>query len=58
MIYGKLLSDEEREAIKAEAEAVRSGQVDPYEIEADEEDYTPPSWRGKKVDIQPTSSKT
>jgi hypothetical protein len=54
MIYDRLLSPDELSSKKLEAQAVRSGQVDPYQIEA-EEDYIPPSWRGKKVEYQPTT---
>ena len=53
MIYGKIKTIEELEADAAEARAVQSGQVNPYEIEA-EEDYIPPSWRGKRVEHSPT----
>ena len=58
MIHGTLLSDEQREAQAAEAKAVRSGQVDPYSVEAEEDAlaYIPPSKRGQyAVPVGPVS---
>lgn len=46
MIYGNIVTRDQLSAIRAEAKAVQSGQVNPLEIEA-EEDYIPPSFRKK-----------
>jgi hypothetical protein len=47
MIYGKLISREESVAAIAVRTAVRSGQVNPYEIEDElDEGSIPPSMRG------------
>lgn len=47
MIYGKLISREEAAATIAVRTAVRSGQVNPYEIEDElDEGSIPPSMRG------------
>lgn len=46
MIYGNIVTRDQLSAIRAEAKAVQSGQVNPLEIEA-EEDYITPSFRKK-----------
>lgn len=55
MIYDPLPTDHEgRVSQTGAAEAVRKGQVSAYDVEADD-DYIPPSWRGKKAAIVPVS---